>query len=235
MGRFEYRRIVAMGLLLGSCWLGGCGMMWGGGGATGPSGDVQILIEEGWNAYEVGDYMAAISKFNRVIAIDDRNAEAYNALGWCYFALRMLESAKLNFMTAKEITPTYIDPYVGLAGVHLADNNYTSGASYAEQAIALEPASFDFRPADPASNYQFSHNPDINAFGLRLVLAESFYYMGNFSRLQSPDPNNAQSQIDIVDPDNGLNPTDSDYPQQLLRNIEQLHRTMNSFTEADQG
>jgi len=47
---------------------------------------------------------------------------------------------------------------------------------------------------------------------MRIVLAESYYYKGDFER--------AQSEVDILNPGNGLNLADEDYLAGLLKEIE---------------
>ena len=60
-------------------------------------------------------------------------------------------------------------------------------------------------------NYSFAHG-NVTWKNLRIVLAESYYYKGDFE--------NAQSQVDLLNPGNGLNPADEDYLAGLLKEIE---------------
>jgi hypothetical protein len=79
--------------------------------------------------------------------------------------------------------------------------------------------------AEPA--WVFSRRPSIDWFSIRLILAQAYFRLGAAS---FP---NAQAHLDVLDPDNGLDPADSatwvvesvtydTYAEALLKAIERL-------------
>ncbi len=169
---------------------------------------VQELIAEGWNAFESGDFETAVTKFTDAVVLengkyDTLRAEALSGRGWSRVYLADLQNARNDFDGANRLdTSRKIknDITAGFGVVFNAMNKYSSCTSVLEPLLRDTP------------DYEFDHRPAVNAFRLRLMVAQSYYVLGNFVKVAS--------HLDILDPDNA--PHDYSNPEALLRAIERL-------------
>ena len=210
------QKVLVASLLI---WLAGCG---GGTGTGGSFGSAETLTFEGWDSYKGQDPDKAVELFNNALSLDPTFSDAYNGLGWLAFEkagqadteparARLLNEAKESFERATAADPENVDAWVGLAGLELARDNWAAARDAANRALSLEPR-------------YFSSHDNIDFRNVHLVLAESYFFLGEFVETEeTPDPNNALYHLDAVDPgyrkfyqENGLTAPD------LVRKIGEL-------------
>ncbi len=177
--------------------------------------DLSIHLKISWEAYENGNYSEALKFFLDIVEQDSTLADGYNGLGWCYAsnAIDSLEKARENFNFANALDSTFNDALAGRGFVLLALKRYSSAVNDFNMVIQNDP------------NFIFTHNTSINASDVRLGLAEAGFYRQRYSY--------AQEQVNILAPQNGLDPNNSatwivdninfnTYPEALLAWIEKL-------------
>ena len=166
-----------------------------------PGPTAEELIQTAWGYYGEADYEKAIEKFQQAAEISPDLAEAYSGLGWTYAKTGQLQDSSANFQLAVDKDPQNTDAWAGLAGTYLATNNYGDAVGAAQKALELDPS------------YSSVHD-DVDARSLHLLMAECYYNMEQYAL--------AQAQVDILQPNNNLNPQDPDYVENLLKKIEEL-------------
>ena len=125
------------------------------------------LMSEGQMLLETEDYEGAREKFDEVLVIDPGNISAYVGLGWAYGKLLNLQESIASFQSALSIDPQDTDALAGIAFAYLADDKYDQAIASSEQVLAIDPG------------YTFE-STGITAQDLKIVLAESYYYKGEF-------------------------------------------------------
>ncbi len=150
-----------------------------------------VLSLEGWQYFAGDDFDQAILEFDDAIAEDPDCKDAHNGRGWTYARMDSLSDAAAAFEAALAIDGTFLDAHTGLALVSSAANDH-------DQAIASAMAVLD----EEGDEYVFRRDDNIVSAVLRLVLAQSYFYTAQYT--------SAQEQVDLLDPDNGLDPADSD-------------------------
>ena len=188
--------------------LGGCG---GGTGVGGTLGSAETRTFEGWSAYKSG--AEAEQHFKDALSLDPSYSDAYNGLGWVSFKkagqqasegqqAQMLREAETRFKQATESNPLNTDAWVGLSGVNIAQGNWVGARDAAITAL------------EQNSRY-FSSHDNIDYRDVRLILAQSSFFLGEFS--------SALDQLELLSPgyktiyaENQLTPPD------IIRKIEEL-------------
>jgi tetratricopeptide (TPR) repeat protein len=175
------------------------------------------FVDEGWQEYENGNYSEAIAEFKGALNhVQVPNKEfGYNGLGWTYAAnsVDSLDKSRESFDAAIQRRANLTEAFAGRGFVHLAQKRYNSAIDDFAQTLELD------------ASFVFSHNSDINANDLRLGLAEAYFFKQNLT--------DAQAQVDLLDPGNGLDPgssgtwvvdgvTFATYAEALLAWIEKL-------------
>jgi len=169
-----------------------------------PPADVyHTKVAEAWIEFESGRYREAIIVFREASEIDTLSPDAYLGLGWCYAMLDEMEDSLSNLEFANVKEPGSPDVYAAKAFVYLAQSEYEAAIAAADKAISLG-----------GEEYVFSQIPEVQTRNLRLLIAECYYAMGQYE--------DAQVQIDILKPDNNLDPNSRNYKQDLLLEIENL-------------
>jgi tetratricopeptide (TPR) repeat protein len=184
-------------LLIGS--FAGCGD-----DEIGAGYDANELARQGWLEYSAGNYEDAIDKYQEALDLEDDSvsSEAYNGIGWARARLGQSRDSIDSFKKSVTKDPANADAHAGLAGVYLADSDY-------EQAIAAANLVLSINP-----DYE-SHHDDIKAADIRILLAECYYNMGDYTA--------AKAQIDLLGSSGKtLNPDSTDYLADLLSLIEEL-------------
>lgn len=125
------------------------------------------LITEGQVLLETEDYEGAREKFDEVLVIEPGNISAYVGLGWAHGKLLNLQKSIASFQSALSIDPQDADALAGIAFAYLADDEYDQAIASSEQVLAIDPG------------YTFE-STGITAQDLKIVLAESYYYKGDF-------------------------------------------------------
>jgi tetratricopeptide (TPR) repeat protein len=179
-------------------------------------------VNQGWNFFENASYDSARARFESAIAIDPTYADAHNGLGWSVLYLGFppsnepIDEAITAFLQAITRGLFAADPQVGLAFAYQSEGEYSPAVQYAQSALNMEPT------------YSFRHRDTINYLDIRLVLAQSYFGQGEDYFPQ------AQAEVDILDPDNGLDPQDeTTWAVDLDRDGEiEVGETYSSYTEA---
>jgi len=191
-----------MGLLLAACAvmvLTGCG-----------SSDEVVdpiplptLVDQGWDAFESGDFVGAKSDFERAIADDPENGAAHNGLGWANMRLDDLQGAVTSFDAALTHGFTGADPHAGKAIVlrDLEPVDYAAAIGSANTALGIE------------SDYAFAHDAGLDWQDLRLILAQSHFALGEYD--------DANTQVGLLG-GTAQNPVSPTFVEDLLAEIERL-------------
>jgi len=131
---------------------------------------LEELIQQGWAAFEQGQYLTARDRFDRAWEKNPLEVEVYNGLGWSYFKLDSLEQATRQFHICYCLFDTTADIAAGWAFVLNAQKHYEESNEKAVQALALNAA------------WAFTHALPLDVKDLRLLKAENYYLLGNFTQ-----------------------------------------------------
>jgi len=190
--------------------------------ATTPEKSVQEITAEGWKLFESDNFTDAKPKFSEAITKDINYADAYNGRGWCNAFIDLDDEAISDFNAANTKDLDKPDAHVGLGGIFLANQEFTSAITSAQAALFMD------------STYQFSHKISINYLDLHLILAQAFYGLGGAYF------DSAQQEVDYLNPINNLNPADSKtwvvngvtygtYAEALLKEIQRLEESIGGY------
>ncbi len=168
------------------------------------------LIQLGWQSFRNRNYNDAFSNFDQAVSLahtnsryDSLQAEAECGRGWARAYNREFSLAKndfLNSLAHQSVTQTVsLNSKTGLALVHHALNEFSSAIQRALEVLNSNP------------NYVFEYDSRVYHKRLRLVLAQSYYTLGDFQK--------AAQQLDIIDPANAPHSTD---PVILIRQIQEM-------------
>jgi len=169
---------------------------------------IKTLIQSGWQAFAAKDYANAEARFGQAIPLaqlsviyDSLHAEALSGRGWAKAYRRNFFPAKNDFTEslthAKRGVRTDLSAKAGLALVHHALNEFAAAIPRALEVVNSSP------------NYAFEHDAKVTFKRLRLLLAQSYYTLGDFPK--------AAEQLDILDPPGRPHSTD---PVILLQQIQ---------------
>ncbi len=168
------------------------------------------LIQSGWQSFSNRNYSDAFNKFDQAISLartnsryDSLQAEAECGRGWARAYNRDFSLAKndlLTSLTHQSVSQRVsLNSKAGLALVHHTLNEYASAIQRALEVLNVN------------QNYVFEYDQRVYHKRLRLVLAQSYYSVGDFQ--------NAAKQLDIIDPANAPHSTD---PIILLQKIQEM-------------
>ncbi len=179
------------------------------------NGDATILqiislIQSGWQSFSNRNYSDAFTKFDQAVSLartnsryDSLQAEAECGRGWTRAYNRDFSLAKNDLLTSlahQSVSQRVsLNSKAGLAFVHLALNEYASAIQRALEVLNVD------------QNYVFEYDQRVYHKRLRLVLAQSYYSVGDFQ--------NSAKQLDIIDPANAPHSTD---PIILLQKIQEM-------------
>jgi len=166
--------------------------------------EAEDLVKDGWSLFASKDYSGAAGKFDEALASKDIapvvSADAYVGMGWSSGKMANIPEAIANFQSALSQDSQNADAHAGIALAYLANDQYDDAITSANQALSID------------SNYQFTWT-GITSYDLRLVLAESYYYKGNFE--------NAQKELAKFDPEvEDLDPDSEGYAVMLLEALD---------------
>ncbi len=129
------------------------------------------LLEEGWAAFESGDYVSAYDQFSAAISTDETRSEAYIGRGWTMMRRDSLDAAIRDFESGSsdpgDVSP---DLYAGWAFALNALHQYVLSNTQAAEAVT-----------GSNEGWSFEHDDKLNIEDLRILEAENFFAMGNFS------------------------------------------------------
>ena len=162
-----------------------------------------LKIAEGWVEFESGRYNDAIAVFSEASEVDSLRSNAYLGLGWCYAMIDDLDRSLSNLVTATQKEPGAPDGHAAKVFVYLAQEQYDDVIAAGNRAISLG-----------GDEYVFSQIPDVHTRNIRLAMAEAYYAEGQYA--------DAQTQIDILEPNNRLDQNSQTYERDLILEIESL-------------
>lgn len=181
----------------------GCG---GDGGGGVPPDTAKSLTEKGWALFEQEQYESAKAKFGQATTLDLTYADAHNGLGWTNAKLDLLEESLTEFSQCIAYGMTTADPYAGQAAVYrdYGDDpaNFTNAISVALTALSKD------------SDYAFSHDDSFDWKDLRLILAHSYFGLGQFE--------DANTQVGLLPGGNPPDPASPTFEEELMDEIERL-------------
>jgi len=141
----------------------------------------QKLTSQGWIDFAAGNYLEAVESFKLATQANSLFMDAYNGLGWAYARLDSLQLANNNFttcMVSEENMQIYKDACAGRSFVNLAQNQYARAINDVEKVIVkIDGSGYYYEYLD----YIFRHEPGITQEDLMLVMAESFFMLGNYN------------------------------------------------------
>ncbi|MGD8627994.1 MAG: tetratricopeptide repeat protein [bacterium] len=162
------RRLISMACLCSIVMVLGCG----GDGGGGPTDTAQSLTASGWALFEQGEYEQAIGKFERALGLDADYADAFNGLGWSHAKLDSLANSLENFGMCVSTAPSLTEGYAGCAPVY---RDYDAEPAHFDSAVA-----FAGTALTQDSDFEFSHDENFDWRDLRLIMAQSYYGLGEF-------------------------------------------------------
>ena len=162
------------------------------------------LLSEGWAEFEAGDFVSARGAFEDAALKDPGCCEAFAGEGWCCLKLDSLVTAIACFDEALARGDSTADPHAGKAFARrdLMPVDFTSVVESAQTALGIE------------LRYSFIHDPSADWRHLRLTLAHSYFALGDYGA--------AKTQVDSLDPGNGLDPASGSFIEDLLGEIQSL-------------
>ena len=175
----------------------------GGDGPSGPTGPpLEVLILEGWTAFEQGDYNTASTRFTEAVSKDQTSMEAFLGLGWSLFKLDNLSRANNEFTAGSSKESPTADLFAGWAFVLNALKRYANSNQRSESAINQDPA------------WQFSHGLSLDVNDLRIVRAENYFLLGEFA--------NSLVEVRILNSNFNVDVLTNDGQAALAQEIERL-------------
>jgi tetratricopeptide (TPR) repeat protein len=162
------------------------------------------LTAQGWKKFEGGDYGGALSKFRQALRKNRAYGEAYNGEGWCRLKLDSLDVGLASFDDAILNGVGSADPCAGKAVIYrdLEPVDFQMAVDWADSALAID------------SEYTFSHDESLDWKDLRLILGHSYYCLSEYLE--------AKAQVDILNPDNTLDPGSDTFVDDLLAELQRL-------------
>lgn len=136
-----------------------------------------VLMDQGWAAFKGGDYDEALTAFS---AAAERNATlpgVYLGLGWANIRALNLEEGRIYlglanafaFLDSANSAGIVLDVKAGLAGIALAEQDYETAVSNADDVLMADAA------------YYFEHDPDVDASALKRIRMLSSFYLGDYT------------------------------------------------------
>ncbi len=164
-------------------------------------------VSKGWSLFTQGNYALAATSFRSAVSRDvlQDHFEAHIGLGWAMAMQDSLQKAVLNFdlalARAPEDSRDSVNILSGLSFVY-RDLNPPDYQKVRDDALAV-------LEKDPS--FVFAYRTSINSQDINAVLAEAYFNLGQYEEAAA-----------IADPTGTLDPTDTDYNQQLLSKINQM-------------
>lgn len=105
--------------------------------------DMLLTIEYalGEIAMEQGQYQKALQYFQKVVAIDPTNAEAWYNIAEAYNLLEQLDEAEINYARAIALEPETIDYFTALSRMYMEHANVAKARLLLEEGVRINPDS----------------------------------------------------------------------------------------------
>ncbi len=133
------------------------------------------LMERGWEAFQLGNFDAAITFFQTAADRDATKAEPYLGLGWSYARATVmdLEVALSNLSKVPSFAPDnqvmINESYAGTAVINYALLNYETAIEFIDRILADNP------------DFQMQFDASINAESLNAIRLNSHFNLNNVS------------------------------------------------------
>ncbi len=126
--------------------------------------------QQGWIAYNSGDFTQALLNFERALNSDPEHADAHNGVGWSHLSLSLTVSLALDaFQNAVRYDSTNADAWIGLANTLYLRYKDTSDFGDAIKAID------NGLNADTKYLYRHDYYTNAELFALK---ASCYFYLG---------------------------------------------------------
>lgn len=155
-------------------------------GGPGPGMTAVDYNEAGWSSYSTGSFASARESFEKALELEPGFTEARLGLGWCEAHAGEHGPALDDFNEVIEAGEYVIDALAGRAASALAATRDSLAITSADSALALDDA------------YEFDRHKAYNWRDLTLIMAQAHFALAQYG--------DAQAQVDILDPGNGLDP-----------------------------
>ncbi len=130
------------------------------------------LIEDGWAAFEKGQYNKAVDLFTEAKNRDAAVPDAYRGLAWSQARALDFTGAETNFKVYMTLVAGHddklIDAYAGFATMYAASGQDTEAILWCHTVVEQDPL------------YVFEHDPRVNAKSLNTIVAKSYYNMSDY-------------------------------------------------------
>lgn len=143
-------------------------------------------LREAWEKYAEQNYTNAAVLIGESLKINDYNPEIIATSGWIFLKNNQTDSARVAIESAYQLSPYMPLALTGRALLAQLDGLPADVITNCQIVISREP------------EWEYQYNSSINIHLVRLLLAEAF--------VQTDQSINAQNQLDIAWPDNGLDP-----------------------------
>jgi tetratricopeptide (TPR) repeat protein len=153
-----------------------------------PGPNAVDLNEAGWASYAAGDVAGARQSFSRALETQGGLMEARLGLAWCEARQGDCQEAIDDYDAVIESGQHTEDAYAGRAAAALAIWDHPLAVASAGNTLARNPA------------YAFERYPAFEWRDLRLIVAQACFALAEYAY--------AQAEVDIIDPDNGLDEGD---------------------------
>ncbi len=100
---------------------------------------LQRIYSEAQQAQAVGDLAAATAKYEEIVRLQPRMAEAYANLGNLYYQQTQMSRAKAAYAKAAALKPNLGGPQFFLGVIAFGEHDYASALRYFERAQTLQP------------------------------------------------------------------------------------------------
>jgi tetratricopeptide (TPR) repeat protein len=157
---------------------------------AGPGLSAVELNEEAWGEYILGEYAGARALFEQAVSKDANLTEARLGLAWSDAHMGNYTASVSGFDAVIASGEHKTDAFAGRAAAALEMPDYPLSIASADSALTRDP------------DYFFERQAAYNSGDLRLILAQSYFALAEYGA--------SQDQVDLIDPGNGLDPSDAE-------------------------
>lgn len=140
--------------------------------------------QQGWSAYNSGNYTQALLNFERALNSDPEYADAHNGVGWSHLSLSLTVSLALDaFRNAVRYDSSNADAWVGLANTLYL--RYKDTSDFEDAIKAIDNA------LNADTKYLYRHDYYTNA-ELYALKASCYFYLGENQKAKQEIENTLQ-------------------------------------------
>ncbi len=130
------------------------------------------LIEKGWQKFEAGNFAGAGSDFTAALSISANAGDSSGGLlglGWAQLRQDQAGLAEDNLVEHLNLSSGSDDGRAGLAFAYLGQDKFQSAIDAGEAVLSSNPS------------WTFGHDGSVNYSDVRLLLAQSYYALADYS------------------------------------------------------